>query len=109
MQTHDVYWLAGLIEGEGCLSRDKNGKGYAIRIRVAMTDEDVVRKCAAVSGVGHVRGPYTSYGSLGTKPMYSWTVCKKSHVTLLLRAIYPLMGTRRQARIRELLDGPLAS
>ena len=37
----DIYWVAGLIEGEGCFP-----KRYRPELRVSMTDEDVVRLAA---------------------------------------------------------------
>ena len=42
----DVAWLAGLIEGEGCISMN----GRSLTLRVSMTDHDVVSHAATLMG-----------------------------------------------------------
>lgn len=49
----DLAWLAGIIDGEGCLSVDlkmaDNGKKYLMpKIRVINTDVRMVQKCARI-------------------------------------------------------------
>jgi hypothetical protein len=49
----DIAWLAGIIDGEGCLSVDfklaENGKNYlSVKIRVINTDVRMIQKCARV-------------------------------------------------------------
>jgi len=49
----DLAWLAGIIDGEGCLSLDLklagNGKPYlSAKVRVINTDVRMIQKCARV-------------------------------------------------------------
>lgn len=50
--TKDIYWLAGLLEGEGCFHLDRIRGTPVPTIRVKMTDRDVVQKVAAVLRIG---------------------------------------------------------
>lgn len=103
-----LCWAAGLIEGEGCFTiRKRPGKNCTdLRITVGSTDEDVVRKLRIVIGFGSITyrpQPATR----GNKPCWVWQVGRREHVYALCAALYPFMGLRRQARIRELLAGYL--
>jgi hypothetical protein len=97
-------WLAGLVEGEGWIGlqtlRDRGVERTYPRISLQMTDEDVVRRAQVVTGVGQVNGPYS-----GTryKACWRWVVNKRADVDMVLILIYPLMGARRQAKIRDCL------
>jgi hypothetical protein len=96
----ELYWLAGLIEGEGSFTFTNTPHGYP-RVKVKMTDEDVVRRCQTVSGVGKVSGPHSN-GDL--KPSWTWVVQRHSHAAGLMMTLYTLMGERRQEKIRECLQ-----
>ena len=97
--TKDTAWLAGLIEGEGCISTSGVNSW---RVQVKMTDEDVVRRCADVTGVGHVRGPYEpSANNAGVKPYWIWAVSRRPDVLAVVYMIFPLLGARRRARATE--------
>ena len=54
----ELGWVAGLIEVEGSFtvkkSKRKNGYSCQPQLRVSMTDEDVVRKLAALIPAGNV-------------------------------------------------------
>jgi hypothetical protein len=55
----ELYWVAGLLEGEGCFRVKKNslrkaGRYTEVCVEVNMTDEGVIRKLHAVVGVGKV-------------------------------------------------------
>lgn len=108
----DLYWLAGIIEGEGSFSiKGRNRDNLSVKVK--MTDEDIVRRCHAVAGVGNVSGPHTTIGPTGTAfrkdgepyaQTWAWVVGRQVDASALMMTLYPLMGQRRQARIRELLD-----
>ena len=67
-----------------------------------MCDRDVIYRLRDVTGVGIARGPYNpSYPN--AKPQWEWGVYRRPHVHTLLRAVLPMMGERRSARIREML------
>lgn len=99
-----LAWLAGLLEGEGSFVLTNNprcrdvGRPY---VTVDMTDEDVIRKCCAIAGMGHVYGPYRRQAP--RKEIWSWKVTQQLHAYALMVAIYQWMGERRQASIREVL------
>src|SRR3989442_1732658 len=104
MKTCDLYWLAGLMEGEGWFTLDKkNGRPGrdSIRIGLTMTDEDVVRRAADIAQMGHVTGPHDK--GPGNKPQWLWRVGRQSDVRSLMADLYPLLGKRRQERCRFLL------
>lgn len=94
----ETAWLAGLIEGEGCITfGDKHG----VAVVVQMTDEDVVRRAHDVGRVGNVTGPRLCGPH---KPQWSWRVTSRDEVRDVLVAIRQWMGTRRRQRIEEALQ-----
>lgn len=72
-----IEWLAGLLEGEGTFCYSRNGTRHT-NVRLSMTDEDIVRRAAAVMSA-KVRGPYcggrdprtNTLGIVSRKPL--WT------------------------------------
>lgn len=96
MRTADLGYVAGIVDGEGSIDI-RNGR-YP-RLQINMTDRDVLETCQRITGLGHVRGPYET----GHKPMFSWDVSRQAASSSLLMTLYPFLGSRRQARIREVL------
>lgn len=102
----DLGYLAGIIDGEGCLQlRDNHNKGrrFYPRITVKMTDLDVLQKCQRITGAGNIR-PIKNV-PLGYKPQWSWTVEKGRDASAILMTIYSMMSARRQEKIVEILRG----
>lgn len=103
MNIRDLYWLVGILEGEGTFYLAQPLKRYPRyfypRIKVGMTDRDVVARIAAIVD-SHVLGPYANKS--GNLPIYTCQIGGKRAVRLM-RRIEPLMGKRRRARIRQLL------
>ena len=99
-----VIWLAGYLEGEGCFHlHPTNKKKYPgllyPKITVTATDEDVIAK---VSGVTK-----TAYGTVkpqkkNWKPLFSCQI-NGPNARGWMMMIYPFMGERRQAKIKEVL------
>jgi hypothetical protein len=97
-RLRDLAWLAGLFEGEGyVMTTDR-----ALNLLVNMTDEDVVRKAQAVGGFGSVSGPIMGRKP-NHRPTYRWKVSKRDEVYALAVALYPFLGERRRAAIRQLV------
>lgn len=105
-----VAWAAGVIEGEGYIqaarrkdrSAHEPNDGYVlIKVRVVMSDCDVLEKLRDVFGVGRVT-PYRNTQGLGKKQLYRWDAASRVAVTLVCDAIYPWMGERRRAQIDRL-------
>jgi hypothetical protein len=91
-----MAWVAGLIEGEGCIQLRAPARPH---VSVSSTDKDVVLRLCQWTDVGHVTGPRG-----GTyKPVWHWNVTKRDDAAKLLERILPLMCRRRGGKIREVL------
>ena len=91
----DVIWLSGLLEGEGTFDLHR---GKYPRVRVAMTDRDVVGRAATLLGA-NVR--------LSMKPAphkATWHAeVSGEKAAEVMRAVLPFMGARRSGRIAGVL------
>lgn len=101
MNVRDVAWVAGIIEGEGTID-SANG---LVRVRVAMTDLDILQRLATITGVGRINGPYSNERNDSSirKPIYCWKVARQDDATALLMTIFPFLGDRRSAKAAETL------
>lgn len=91
-------WLAGLFEGEGCLSRNPNQNGSYWRFQISMTDPDVIRRAQAAAGMGLVS---TSQKAPPRRLLWNWKVNQAEHIYAILAAVYPFLGTRRARKALE--------
>jgi hypothetical protein len=91
----DLLWLAGLLEGEGSFDAHR---GKYPRIRVAMTDRDVVGRAASLMDTS-IR---LSLHAAPAKPTWHSEVSGPRAVSIM-EAVLPHMGARRSARIAEVL------
>lgn len=93
----ELGWLAGLLEGEGSIELRTGG----FRIKLTMTDEDVVRRCLQLTGEGYVSGPYrhSKKGTEHHKPFWCWSVGDRAGVCRIALAVYPLLGDRRREKL----------
>lgn len=91
----DVIWLSGLLEGEGTYDAHR---GKYPRVRLAMTDRDVVGRAATLMGC-RVR--------LSLKPapyQATWHAeIQGEKAAQVMRATLPFMGARRSAKIAYIL------
>ena len=99
-QTKDIYWLAGLLEGDGSFS-NSNGSPH---IQLSMADVDVVKRAQRALRAKRVRS-YSRQRHDGRTGPTHWheTRITGTRAAGWMMTLYPLMGQRRQARIRELL------
>ena len=93
-------WLAGILEGEGCFTFGSNRQP---KIVVVMSDEDIIRRAHAWSGVGVVYGPRVPKTGHNIKPLWYWHVSARAEVALVIEQVLPLLGARRAKRAGELL------
>lgn len=95
IDREDLIWLAGLLEGEGAFDLHR---GKYPRIRVGMTDRDVIGRAATLLG-GKVRL------SLKPKPAKAMWHVEVSGAKALeaMTALLPFMGARRSAKIAEVI------
>lgn len=104
----ELGWVAGLLEGEGCFTikkgKRKNGFSCTPAVRVVSTDRDVIDRLHKLVPAGGVCEPTRK--TKGGKQIYSWSLQSTEAVLDLLVVVLPLMGERRQNRIREILSHP---
>lgn len=91
----DVIWLAGLLEGEGTFDAHR---GKYPRIRLAMTDRDIVGRAASLMGCG-IRL------SLKRAPAASTWHAELSgpRAAAIMAELLPYMGTRRSGRMADVI------
>lgn len=102
---NELYWLAGILEGEGSFSIKKQynkGKGRSRPwIQIGMTDKDVIERVAKLLKV-NCRGPY-NINHLKWKPFYSCDVVG-SRAAGWMMTLYSLLSQRRQEAIIKALE-----
>lgn len=103
-----IAWLAGFLEGEGCFGfcngtvskKSKVIARYGIRIDVSSTDLDVVTHAASLLGTAvHRRKQQQPHHKI----QWRTQLVDRDKAAAWLMTLYPLMGSRRQARFKELL------
>ena len=97
MKLNDVYWVAGLIEGEGSFDYNRG----TVRIQVAMTDRDIIDRLRTIVNFGSVREVkrYQAHH----KPCFAWSGSGRQAAALMM-TIYSLMGQRRKDKIYSILS-----
>lgn len=99
----EIAWAAGIFEGEGCFSTVGKVGMYGrrnLRATLMMGDEDVVRRFAAIVGVGKV---YDRKQGRPNRPLTVWHCGKRAEFRRLAEMLRPWLGERRTARLDELL------
>jgi hypothetical protein len=113
MKVEHVYYLAGILEGEGCFDfyRKKTklasgGESISIypRIQLNMNDRDIIERIVQLTGMGRVLGPYGEKrgDNLNAKGYYAWNIAGTKAADLM-RQLHPYMGIRRQGKIEQVL------
>ena len=102
MDDSDLYWLAGLLEGEGTFLPGPPSAPTAPIIRVVMTDGDIVERAASLFGRRVQHHPPREAHHL---PSMSTTI-KGAAAAHLMRLLRPVLGTRRQAQVDLALARP---
>lgn len=96
-----LYWLAGLLEGEGTFLHGPPSSPTVPVIRVEMTDLDVIERIGAIFArtVQRHRPREAHY-----KPSYSTTL-KGASAVHFMRLLRPVLGVRRQEQIDAAMSG----
>lgn len=95
-------WAIGLFEGEGCISFSSKRKRRQPRLMLVSTDEDVVRRFAAIVGCGSIH-PQTKRRD-HWKLQWKWACGEAGDVEKVLTWMLPHLGERRRARASEVLE-----
>ena len=101
MKTIDLYWLAGIFEGEGWFGNRTKGKPSP-SVCVAMTDKDVVDKIASLIITGR-RGARRYTRTKGKHKTQYWIVINGCLAIQWMFTLYPLLGKRRREKIGEVV------
>ncbi len=100
----DIGYIAGIIDGEGCISykqymrkRSHNKKAYPtwqIRIEVAMTDKSVLKWISEVLDIGTVTEKrYKSRYAVGWKKQWRWRASHRQ-AYYVSRLIWPYVHVK---------------
>lgn len=95
LSHEDLIWLAGLLEGEGTFDLHR---GKYPRIRVGMTDRDVVGRAASLMG-SRIRMTLSTVGHKAT----FHTEISGARAAAIMHELLPYMGARRSSRIGGIL------
>lgn len=102
MDTKNVIWLAGILEGEGSFCyQSTNKKSRPLPwISIAMSDEDVIAK---VSKIWNKK--YSGYQpkNMKQKMMYQ-TAVRGNLAASWMMILYQFMGNRRSQKIKYILE-----
>lgn len=110
MTDREIGWLAGLIEGEGCIGVFKNGRHTQQKVAtvsINMTDFDIVHRLQKVTGMGTLRPKPPKNPK--HKPQLSWRVAKQKDLLQLLYLVWPLLGERKRQAAAEAIQYVLAA
>jgi hypothetical protein len=100
VKTTDIHWLAGVIEGEGCIGLKRSL--YPL-ITVGMTDLDVVQRIHALWGDRKNQiSTCKRDRPKGWKQMYYVSIHGSRAIGWLM-TLYPLLGERRKAKAKEVI------
>jgi hypothetical protein len=99
MNQVDMAWAAGLFEGEGCFFFEPRRAGQGAKL--AMTDEDIVRRFADIVGIGRIFSYQPKRAN--EKRVYTWAVYSFEHTQAIIAMLWPWLGERRRAKARDLL------
>lgn len=99
MKETEIAWLAGIIEGEGNFGVCDN-KSKRFRIRVRMTDEDIINRVSCL-----FQNKYHQIKKVkdGCKPVFEVSVSGKNALKIY-KLIEPYMGIRRRNKVQSILE-----
>lgn len=105
MKRTDLAYIAGLIDGEGCISANHRGltkdglQFYNIYIQIVMTDRGPLELMEALYG-GKIYARQSSKRKYGNYKMpYHWQVCGEKAYKLLMDIKPYLIAKRPQAEV----------
>lgn len=107
----DWAYLAGLIDGEGCIVIGKSGQNkshdgipgsihYSVRIRIGNTKCLMLEWIIVTIGLGRISKTVRHYENINYSDLYEWAVAKQSDVETILLHVMPYLTIKRpQAEI----------
>ena len=101
----ELAWCVGLFEGEGCIHGWKDQPKRS-RVKIEMTDKDVMDRFFNFIKLGNLTGPYHSpCRDDHITPIYHWSCSKRKDVIKALSLFWTIgLGERRQAQADEAME-----
>ena len=93
MELKDIYWVAGILEGEGSFGFYRGSPC----IQVQMTDKDVIERVASILGL-NMRSPWVRKD--GHKPVWSCVASGKKAAQWMM-TLLPILGERRREKVED--------
>lgn len=95
----DKAWLAGIIDGEGCITIVKRGNNFVPSVKIANTNELLINKCKEVlseAGVSfNIR--YSDRGERkNAKPAWELAMESRPRVVAALELILPYLVSKKE-------------
>jgi hypothetical protein len=87
----ELAYLAGIIDGEGCISRLSRARPRRWTVTVGSTSTELMDWLAAIGGKVHARRA----NALSRLPLFAWEVISWRNVHLLLISVRPYMIVKR--------------
>ena len=96
MDTHELAWVAGFVDGEGHFGNHSKGS-ISFELCQSVPAEGLLQRMMDAVGMGVVQGPYQR--SERHKPMYKFRINKYESVKSFYQMIQPWLGEtkRKQA------------
>ena len=112
MSDTNIAYIAGLFDGEGCVSykqymrqRPHNKKPYptwSIRMEMSMTDKSILKWVHEILKVGTVGKRKNGRGSLGKKQQWRWR-CQYREAYYVARLLWPYAHVKLD-KIQKIID-----
>ena len=113
MRDTDLAYIAGLFDGEGCVSykqydrkRPHNKRAYptwSIRLEISMTDQSVLKWIHEILKVGTVNPKrYKTKYTLGWKKQWRWR-CQHREAYYVARLLWPYAHVKLD-KIQKIID-----
>lgn len=104
----DIYWLAGILEGEGSFSvlfHKKTGRPFRFVISVGSTDKEVIMKISTILRgyvrINNIESRVTK--GIGSKTIYKTNVTGNLAIQWIM-TLYSFMCSRRKIRMLEIIN-----
>lgn len=101
-EATELAWLAGIIDGEGCIDLSRRSRaravGYHMRVSVSNTDVRLVARCQQITGLGRVAqlgGETRRRMRDRWRPCYAWSVSTRQAEDVL-RLVLPYLVIKRE-------------
>jgi len=101
----ELYWLAGLLEGEGSFVKGPPSNPRCPIVQLQMTDKDVIEHAARL--FARCTTPWDRRSARPRRRTYT-TKIRGVAAVMVMRTLYQVMGSRRQRQIDVALSGPHA-